>query len=103
MRHASHLASLRPELDAAWAATKKALQGRPQSEQMVQYAAQVRAILQREKCNPLKSIAITLAQIPLFITMVLSVRQMVNSGRCLAFIPNHCARRLIVLPAGTVI
>ena len=81
MRHAHHLASLRPEMDTIYAATMKKFKNHTRSDQIMHFSKEIRALLKREKCNPLKSIAITVAQIPLFITMVLSVRQMVNSGR----------------------
>jgi len=81
MRHASKVAALKPELDAAWAAAQKSMKGQGRQQVMVEYAKQARTIFKDAKCNPFKSFAIALVQIPVFITMVLSVRQMVNSGR----------------------
>lgn len=79
IKHASRVAALKPQLDAAWASSQQ--HARQQHEQFVHYARQARTIFSKAKVNPFKSFAISLAQIPIFISMVLTVRQMVMSGR----------------------
>jgi len=74
-RNMSRLAHMKPEMDVI-SGKMQALNSNSTMEERTRLQRQYYALMQKYECNPLKSVAVMLAQFPVFIGMFLGLKKM---------------------------